>query len=149
MQPPGPRLRFAALCGRIQPDIDGLPFALERPVHTLRFPLGQSRDYRPRELSLYVQLENATGSYHFWPGLRNEHGETINPNAKLEWVTFPQVESSVVPIEREFKLDVVFPAPGVYFIHLMCEARSLHEPWSSDDRPFPPARVVLLPSGEV
>jgi hypothetical protein len=61
----GPRLRLALLCARIEPDADGLPFSLERPIHTLRFPLGQLKDYRPRELCLYTQLENATGSFHF------------------------------------------------------------------------------------
>lgn len=142
----GPRLRLALLCARIQPDTDGLPFALERPVHTLRFPLGKSTDYRPNELRLYTQLERASGSFHFWVALQRETGETINPGAPLEWVTFPESDTPAIPFEREFKVDITFPRPGVYFIHLMCGGRSLHASLSDDDVPFPPARVVLLPA---
>lgn len=145
MAAPGPRLRLALLCARIQPDVDGWPFSLERPIHTLRFPVAKSRDYRPKELCLYVQLENVTGSFHFWVELRNEKGETINPDAPLEWITFPE---AMTTFERGFKLDITFPVPGVYFIHLMCGGRSLHAPWTSDDCPFPPARVTVLPPSE-
>lgn len=140
MAVPGPRLR----CALIHPDADGLPFALERPIHTLRFPPGKPKDYRPSELSLYTQLENATGSFHFWIELRNEKNELVNPNAPLEWVTFPATDNPVIPFEREFKVDITFPSPGVYCIHLMCDGRSLHSPSSSDDQPFPPIRITLL-----
>ena len=59
-------------------------------------------------------------------------------------VTFPNTEYRTIPLEQVFELGVVFPEPGVYFFRVLCDGRSLHDPESADDRPFPPSQVNVL-----
>jgi hypothetical protein len=139
-----PRLRLAVLCAYITPDSDGLPFALNCPMHTIRIPFANTEAQQPRKFILYTQLQNASGDYEFTVEVRNEHGEVANPNEPRRRVTFPGTEHRVVPLEQVFELDVVFRELGVYFFRVLCDGRSLHEPESSDDRPFPPSQLNVL-----
>lgn len=138
-----PRLRLAVLCSYVDTDADGLPFALTNLIHTIRVPFEGPDAGKPRILALYAQIQNAAGGYEFAVEVRNEHGEVIH--AGEPWrVTFPGTEHRVIPSEQVFELGVVFPEPGVYSFRILCDGRSLHDPESADDQPFPPSQVNVL-----
>lgn len=65
-----PILRLAVLCEDVEEDGTERPAILRFPVHTLRFPAGVSRNYRPPVLSLYLQLQGGRGLYFFRVVLR-------------------------------------------------------------------------------
>ncbi len=139
-----PRLRLALLCSHVDFDARGLPFSLHEPIHTLQIPPGTVGAYRPPPLALYTQIEDAVGAFPFSVELRDERGFVVNPNAPRVSLAFPGTEYQAVPLEQVFARDVAFPGPGVYFVHLVCNHRSMHEPLSADERSFPPARVNVL-----
>lgn len=135
------RLRLAVLCSRIEPDSDGLPFALHRPLHTIRLPVDPAERNRPRAFAIYTQLEEAWNTTcAFRLQIRDEQGEVVYRGPEQR-ISFPDGE---MPLEQEFRLSFAFPEPGVYFIHLLCDGRSLHEPGSPDERAFPPAQLNVL-----
>ena len=139
-----PKLRLAVLCAHITPDADGLPFALNCPLHTIRLPTDPAERNRPREFALYVQLQGAwKTTCAFRLQIRDERGEVVYRSAE-DSVSFPDFEYRVVPLEREFRLSFAFPEPGVYFVHVLCEGRSMHDPESPDDRAFPPSQLNVL-----
>ncbi|MBA4062114.1 MAG: hypothetical protein C0501_00080 [Isosphaera sp.] len=139
-----PRLRLALLCSHVTFDGNGLPFALNEPIHTLRIPAGTVGGYRPPPLALYTQIEDAVGTFPFSVEVRDEREYVVNPSPPRVPVTFPGTEHRAVPLEQVFAVDVTFPGPGVYLVHLVCNHRSLHELVAADDRPFPAARVNVL-----
>lgn len=139
-----PRLRLALLCSHVDFDANGLPFSLHEPIHTLQIPPGTTGRYHPPPLALYCQLEDAVGTFPFSVEVRDEQGFAINPNAPRVVVAFPGTAYRAVPLEQVLEVDITFPGPGVFFVHLVCNHRSMHEPASPDDRPFPPARVNVL-----
>jgi hypothetical protein len=139
-----PKLRLALLCSHVDFDADGLPFALNEPIHTLQIPPGTAGRFRPPPLALYTQLEDAVGTFPFSLEVRDERGFVVNPNAPRVSITFPGTEYRSVPLEQVFTLDIAFPGPGAYGVHLVCNHRSMHDPLTPDDRPFPPARVNVI-----
>jgi hypothetical protein len=139
-----PKLRVALLCARFDLTDHGLPFSLHAPIHTLPLPPGHVGRYRPSPLILYAQLEDAVGTFPLSLEVRDEEGFVINPGAPRASVTFPGTAHRAVPLEQVFELDITFPGPGVFFVHLMCNHRSMHEATSPDDWAFPPPRVNVL-----
>jgi hypothetical protein len=133
-----PRLRLAVLCAYTEPDADKVPCRLNFPTHTIRASANE------RECALYIQLENASGEYELTVEIRNERGEVVNPNEPRVRRTFAGLEHLVVPCEFEFRTAAVFPKPGQYFFHVLCDGRSLNDPASPDDRPFPPSQLTVL-----
>ena len=139
-----PRLRLALLCSHVDFDANGLPFSLHEPIHTLQIPPGTTGRYRPPPLALYTQIEDAVGTFSFSVEVWDEQGFVINPNPPRLTGVFPGTAYRALPFEQVYEVDVEFPGPGVYFVHLMCNHRSLHERTSPNDGAFPPPRVNVL-----
>ena len=139
-----PRLRLAFLCSYADFDANGLPFRLNEPIHTLQFVPGIDGRFRPKSMALYTQLEDAVGTFPFSVEVRDEHNFVVNPNPPRVGITFPGMAYRVTPLEQVFALDVTFPTPGVYFVHLVCNHLSLHEPPAPGECPFPAVRVNVL-----
>jgi hypothetical protein len=139
-----PKLRLAVLCAHVEFDANQLPFSLQEPIHTLQIPPGTVGGYRPPPLALYTQIEDAVGTFSFSVEVRNEHGFIVNPQPPRITITFPGTLHRAAPLEQVFTLDITFPGPGVYFVHLVCNHRSLHDPIAPDEHPFPPARVNVI-----
>jgi hypothetical protein len=139
-----PKLRFALLCSHVDFDANGLPFALNEPIHTLQIPPGSTGGYHPPPLALYCQLEDALGTFRFSVQVRDENGFVVNPNEPPVTLSFSPTANRLVPLEQVFEVDITFPLPGVYFVHLICNHRSLNEPIPPDECAFPPARVNVL-----
>jgi hypothetical protein len=140
-----PLLRLAVLCEDVEEDGSERPAILMFPVHTLRFPPGVTRNYRPPVLTLYAQLQGGRGLYFFRVVLRIV--------GQIREVTVAQFDEDfdsadeVFPLERAIKLNrLVFPAPDVYELLVYANAVSLHEPTDRVPIPFPPIRVAVLPS---
>jgi hypothetical protein len=74
-RPVAPVLRLAVLCQSIEEDREGRPFALEVLIHTLRWPQGHTGAYRPPTLELYLQLEDAVGTFNIRCALRRFNEE--------------------------------------------------------------------------
>jgi hypothetical protein len=139
-----PRLRLAVLCAYVTPDADGLPFALNCPLHTLRLPADSAERSRPRTFSLYTQLQDAWNTTcAFQLQVRNERDQIVYTGPEQS-VAFSEFTYRVVPLEQEFKIAFVFPEPGVYSVYVLCDGRSMHDSPSPDDRPFPPPQLNVL-----
>lgn len=94
-----PRLRLALLCSHVDFDRDGLPFALNEPIHTLQIPAGTVGRLRPPPLALHTQLEDAVGTFPFSLDVRDERDVIVNPNSPRVSITFPGTEYRAVPLE--------------------------------------------------
>jgi hypothetical protein len=141
-----PFLRLAILCQEVEEDGSGRPANLAFPVHTLRFPSGVQRNYRPPVLSLYVQLQGGRGTHFIRVVMRVAGG-------LREVAAAPPVEEvfdgadDVFPLELAIELHrLVFPEPDVYELLVYVNHRNLHEPSDNILLPFPPIRVVVLPA---
>lgn len=138
-----PTLRLAVLCSHVDFDANGLPFSLNEPIHTIQIPSGTTGAYRSL-LALYCQLEDAIGTFRFSVQVRDENGFVVNPNEPPVTLVFPGAMNRVIPLEQVFDVDISFPRPSVYFVHLMCNHRSLNESTAPDECAFPAARVNVL-----
>jgi hypothetical protein len=108
-----PVLRLAVLCQSIEADGDDRPFALEGPIHTLRWPTGD-RVYQPPTMELYVQLEDAVGTFYV-RGVLRPVGETTELfRAPAEEVVFDGITNRIIPLELGLVLGgLAFAAGGV------------------------------------
>ncbi len=140
-----PVLRLAVLCQSIEVDADGRPFALEHPVHTIRWPDGHTGSYEPPTLELYLQLEDAVGTFYIRCVLR-PIGETVELYRlrPLE-VPFDGVQNRIIPREVGVVLNgLAFPRPGAYELVVYANHVSLHDPDGRTPIPFPTVRVTVL-----
>ncbi len=140
-----PTLRLAVLCEDVEEDGTERPAILRFPVHTLRFPPGVSRNYRPPVLTLYIQLQGGRGLYFFRVVLR-----MVGSAREVTIAHFDDdldAADEVFPLERAITLNrLVFPEPDVYELLVYANAVSLHEPTDHVPIPFPPIRVAVLPA---
>lgn len=139
-----PRLLVAFLCSDVIFDGNGLPFSLNEPIHTLQIPAGTNAPFRPPPMSLYAQLEDAVGTFSFAVEVRDELGFVVNPNPLRRMIAFVGTGHTLVPLEQVFDLDVSFPGPGVYFMHLLCNHQSLSETVKPGEVPFPAPRIHVI-----
>jgi hypothetical protein len=134
-----PRLRLAVLCAYVHFDVDGAPFGLERPLHTIRFDATGTA----REFWLYVEVQNAFNvTLAFQVQVPDENGEVVFTGPTRNEL-FPNLAHRTQPRENAFPFAFAPPQPGVYFVHLLCDGRSLNEP-RTDEWSFPPAQLNVL-----
>lgn len=141
-----PALNLAVLCSEVVFDGNGRPFALNEPTHTLSVtPAADGRLPAPG-LVVYVQLDddNAVGTFWFSVEVRTTTGIVLpGGRSRPVEVTFRgqpdplQLHEDVFPIR-----DLVFPEPGRYHVHVMCNHLSLH----TREHTQPPLRVRVLPA---
>lgn len=142
-----PVLRLAVLCEGISTDADGRPYDLFVPVHTLRFPPGVVRNYRPPTLGLYVQFQGGSGTYYLRVALRPAGGSAEPYETPPVEVGFGDDPGRVKPLELAIDLDeLVFRRPGVYEVVVYANHVCLNDPGPAAPAPFPPVRVVALPA---
>jgi hypothetical protein len=139
-----PVLRLAVLCEDVEEDGSGRPAILAFPVHTIQFPPGVLRNFRPPPLTLYVQLQGGRGLYFFRVVLR-----VVGDTREVAVAQFDEdldAADEVFPLERAIPLNrLVFPEPDVYDLLVYANAVNLHEPADRVPIPFPPIRVAVLP----
>lgn len=142
---PLPALNAAVLCSYVEFDADQRPFSLAEPL----FALAAEWDERGRLLSphfsLYVQLddEHALGTYWITAEARTASGFVL-PNGRLlpQEVTFAGNPEPLRAVELVFDFrGLVFPEPGRYHFHVMCNHLSLH----TRDPFIPPLCLRVLP----
>ena len=140
-----PILRLAVLCEDVEPDGNDRPAILYFPVHTLRFPPGVARNFRPPVLELYLQLQGGRGLFFFRIVMR-----VVGQTREVTLAHFDDeldAADEVFPLERAVKLNrLVFPEPDVYELLVYANAVNLHEPTDHVPIPFPPIRVAVLPA---
>lgn len=144
-----PYLRLAVLCESIGEDADRRPFDLFVPVHTLRFPLGVRRDYRPPTLALYLQLQGGAGTFYVRTVVRRAGGlAELYRGDPLE-VHLGDDPGRVAPVELGLDLDgLAFPKPDIYEVAVYANHVALNNPDAGPGVmiPFPPIRVAVLPT---
>lgn len=140
-----PVLRLAVLCEEVVEDGTERPAVLRFPVHTIRFPPGKERDYRPPVLTLYLQIQGGRGLYFFRVALR-----VVGETPEVTVAHFDDelaAADEVFPLERAVPLHrLVFAKPDVYELLVHANLVNLHEPGDHVPVPFPPIRVAVLPS---
>ncbi len=121
MPPILPRLSLAVLCQDVEYDADCQLFSLNEPLHTVRKPSGESWPFTPATLMLYVQLEDAVGTYRFTAHVHTEQGTVIEPVPAPTTITFAGHTDRSLPIEHVFSFPgLKFPSAGVYEIFVIC-----------------------------
>jgi hypothetical protein len=141
-----PALNLAVLCSYVDFDADQRPFSLNEPLYALAL-IPAARGRLPgTEIELYVQFddEHAKGTFWFSAEVRTPSGIVI-PGGRSDRaeLTFTGDPDPLVPVEHVFRLRVlVFPAPGRYHFHVMCNHLSLHERPSAP----PPSVLRILPA---
>jgi hypothetical protein len=146
-----PALNLAVLCSEVVLDADRRPFSLNEPLYALAVLPNERGRLASKHFSLYVQLddEHALGTFWITAEARTATGFVL-PNGRTApfEVTFTGNPDPVGPIELVFHFrGLVFPEPGRYYFHVLCNHMSLHgrDPISS-----PPCLRVLpgeAPSG--
>ena len=139
-----PILRLAVLCERMESDRDGRPFCFV-PIHTIQFPAGVARNYRPPTLHLYLQLQEALGAFNLKVVLCREKNEIELWRSDPEPVIFDGREYQIWPLELDVELaELVIPEPGDYEIWVYANHVNLHNPDRQPGWPFPPIRFKAL-----
>ena len=84
-------------------------------------PRGESWPFTPAELMLYVQLEDAVGTFNFSAEVRGEQGTVIGRTRHPTPITFAGHADRHVAIEHVFSLPgLKFPSAGVYEFLVIC-----------------------------
>ncbi|MBY0456828.1 MAG: hypothetical protein K2V38_05790 [Gemmataceae bacterium] len=144
-----PALNLAVLCSYVEFDAEQKPFSLVEPTHTIAaIPAADGKLPAP-EMAVYVQLddENAAGTFWFSIEVRTASGIVLPGGRSRPFeVAFDgpadplQLREEVFPVR-----DLVFPEPGRYHIHVMCNHMSLH----SREHTQPPLRVRVFPAEQM
>jgi hypothetical protein len=141
-----PALNLAVLCSYVEFDGTGRPFSLVEPLHTVALPPDPHGRLTDLDAMLYVQLddENAFGTFWFTAEVRTASGIVIpGGRTRPAEVTFSGNPDPLRPYEHVFHLRwVVFPGPGWYHLHVMCNHLSLHGQESAP----PPVRLRVIPA---
>lgn len=144
-----PVLRLAVLCQGIVEDSDDRPFALEVPVHTLRWPEWEGERYEPPTLSLYTQLQDSVGVFSLTVVMRAFGSGIDLYRSQPGRVTFDGVTHRIQPLEVVMELEEMsFPRPGAYELFVYANHVSLHDPDGRTPIPFPSIRITVLPADD-
>lgn len=125
-----PALNAALLCSYVDFDADQRPFRLVEPIYALAAtPDGAGRLMAP-DFMLFVQLddEHALGTFWLTAEVRTSSGFVL-PGGRLRPQEVAFAGSPDPLVASEHVLDVcglVFPQPGRYYLHVMCNHTSLH-----------------------
>lgn len=140
-----PALNLAVLCSHVEFDGNRRPFSLIEPQYALGIVPDERGMLPVPEVALYVQLDDdqALGTFWFLVEVRTASGFVI-PNgrtARAE-ITFTGNPDPLLAYEHVFDLrGLVFPEPGRYHFHVMCNHMSLNEHAS-----IPPSRLRVMPA---
>ncbi|MBN9117768.1 MAG: hypothetical protein J0I06_01115 [Planctomycetes bacterium] len=139
-----PALNLAVLCSYVDLDADDRPFSLHEPLYALGIAPDARGKLPAPEFVLVVQLddEHAIGTFWFTAEARTA-SNIVLPNGRLipQEATFDGNADPMRPRDLVFTFrGLVFPEPGRYHFHVMCNHTSLHgrDPISS-----PPCLRVL------
>jgi hypothetical protein len=139
-----PALNLAILCSYVDLDADNRPFRLNEPLYAM----GLAPDARGKlpapEFVLVIQLddEHALGTFWIRAEARTASGFII-PGGQTQpvEVTFDGNPDPMLPREFVFAYrGLVFPEPGRYYFHVMCNHISLH---ARDPISSPPCLRVM------
>lgn len=144
-----PILRHATLCEQVEEDSEGRPYCYV-PVHTLQWPAGLTKNYRPPNLFVYLQLQEGLGQFNLSILLRPERVEHDLARFPPQEVPFDGVSNNLVPLEISLELvGLVIPKPGHYEMWVVANHQNLHDPAVSVGWPCPPMRFTVLESDGV
>jgi len=144
-----PVLRLVVLCQSIEADRKDRPFALEVPIHTLRWPKNHRGGYRPPTLELYVQLQDAVGAFNVRGVLRAFGDSTELYRSPVVPLAFDANDHRIVPLEFGLVLTgLSFPRPEAYELHLFANHVAVHDADGRNPFPFPRIRVTVLPADD-
>lgn len=141
-----PALNLAVLCSYVEFDGNNRPFSLVEPVFAVAAVPDEGGKLHSPELALYVQLddESALGTFWLTVQVRTASGIII-PDGRLppSEFTFSGNPDALRPFEHVFDVHrLVFPEPGRYYLHVMCNHMSLH----SRELAPPPTQLRVIPS---
>lgn len=139
-----PALNLAVLCSYVDLDADNRPFSLHEPLYALGIAPDAHGQLPAPEFLLVVQLddENAVGNFWVRAEVRTASGFVL-PNGRMTpfSLAFDGYPDPMRGRELVFTFrGLVFPEPGRYYFHVLCNHMSLHgrDPISS-----PPCLRVL------
>lgn len=139
-----PILRLAVMCERIEPDDQQRPFCFV-PVHTIQFPPGVTKNYRPPTLHVYLQLQEALGAFNLAVVLRREKSDIDLWRSDPELIAFDGTTYQIIPFEQDAELlGLVIPEPGDYEFWVYTNHVNLHNPDRQPGWPFPPMKLKVL-----
>lgn len=141
-----PLLNLAVLCSYVEFDGNRRPFSLVEPLHTVALVPNQNGKLPAPEMVLYVQLDDdqAAGTFWFAVEVRTASGIVI-PNGRSAPVemAFAGPPDPLRLVEDVFPIrGLVFPEPGRYHFHVMCNHMSLH----TREQTPPAPRLRVLPA---
>jgi hypothetical protein len=141
-----PALNLAVLCSYVEFDANQRPFSLVEPTHSLSLVPELDGRLPAPELAVYVQLDDERASGTFWFSIEVRTGSgfiLIGGRSRPVEIAFTgqpdplQLHEDVFPVR-----GLVFPGPGRYYFHVMCNHLSLH----SREHTQPPLPVRVLPA---
>jgi hypothetical protein len=140
-----PALNLAVLCSYVDFDADNRPFRLNEPLYALGLVPDAGGKLPAPEFVVVIQLddEHAVGTFWLTVEVRTASGFVI-PGGRLPpyEATFSGSPDPLVPFEHVFDVrGLVFPEPGRYYFHVMCNHMSFH----SRDPICAPPRLRVLP----
>lgn len=125
-----PALNLAVLCSYVDLDAEQRPFRLVEPLYALALPPDARGRLVASDFVLAVQLddEHAVGTFWFRAEARTASGHVLpgryEPPVEL---TFAGAPDPLKPTEAVFRFaGLVFPGPGRYYFHVLCNHLSLH-----------------------
>jgi hypothetical protein len=126
-----PALNLAVLCSYVEFDADNRPFSLAEPLYALALVPDDRGRLTSDHFSLYVQLDDEHALGAFWVAVeaRTASGFVL-PNGRTAPVeaNFTANPDPMRPFEHVFDFrGLVFPEPGRYYFHVMCNHISLHD----------------------
>jgi hypothetical protein len=140
-----PALNLAVLCSYVEFDGEGRPFSLVEPLYALALAPDERGRLPSPHFCLYAQLDDEHASGTFW--IRTEARTAsgfVLPNGRTgpTEAVFAGHPDPLIPFEVVFDFrDLVFPEPGRYYFHVVCNHMSLH-----DRAPLiPPLCLRVLP----
>lgn len=141
-----PALNLAVLCSYVEFDGNQRPFSLVEPTHTISVVPDAYGKLPASDFVVYVQLddENALGTFWFSVEVRTASGIVLHGGrSRPVEITFNGQPDPLHLYEDVFPVrSVVFPEPGRYHVHVMCNHLSLH----SREHTQPPLRVRVIPA---
>ncbi|MGL4419330.1 MAG: hypothetical protein ACRCZF_01575 [Gemmataceae bacterium] len=141
-----PILRKAVLCERVETDREGRVYAFV-PVHTIRMPADQPRDYVPPTLQVYLQLQEARGPFLLKISLCKQGTDAnLYPNKALS-VDFDGSKYQFMPLELKLDLrGLKIPKPGSYELRVWANHLDLHQTSYAAGWNEPPMFLEVLES---
>jgi hypothetical protein len=126
-----PALNLAVLCSYVDTDAGNRPFRLNEPLYALGIAPDTHGKLPAPDFVLVIQLddEHAIGTFWITAEVRTSGGLVL-PHGRLSPVemTFTGSPDPLVPFEHVFDVrGLVFPEPGRYYFHVMCNHISLHD----------------------